>query len=168
MRVVIVAAALFMTGCATGYQRDGLTGGFTESQLSENVWRVTFNGNGYTSEDRAQDMALLRSAELTLANGYSHFILADERSTTEVDVGTTPVTSTTTGSAYVYGNSIQGRATTQTFGGQSYTIRRPSTRNSVVMLKEKPVDGRYVAYDARFICTSLGAKYQVQCSGPAK
>ena len=48
-----------------------MSGGFTESQLDTNVFRVTFKGNGYTSPDRAEDMALLRSAELALQHGFT-------------------------------------------------------------------------------------------------
>jgi hypothetical protein len=64
-----------LSACATAYQRDGFTGGFSETQLDENVWRVTFEGNGYTREQRAEDFALLRSAELTLEKGFYAFWL---------------------------------------------------------------------------------------------
>ena len=62
--LIPLAAALL--GCATAYQPQGLSGGFTETQLAPDVWRVSFSGNGYTKGERAEDFAMLRSAELTL------------------------------------------------------------------------------------------------------
>ena len=50
-----------MQSCATTYQSEGLTGGFSETQLDENIFRVTFYGNGYTGKERVTDFALLRS-----------------------------------------------------------------------------------------------------------
>ena len=37
-----------------------------------------FKGNGYTSKDKTFDFALLRSAELTLENGYRYFVVVGE------------------------------------------------------------------------------------------
>lgn len=167
MRIIIsLCLVATLSACATAYQRDGFTGGFSETQLDENVWRVTFEGNGYTREQRAEDFALLRSAELTLEKGYTHFGLTDSRSRIETDAFTTPSTSYTTGSAYGSGNYVYGNATTRTYGGQTYFISKPSTTNIVVMFKGKPeVQG--MVYDAKFICHSLGQKYGVAC-GSAK
>lgn len=151
-----------LSACATAYQREGLSGGFSETQLDENVWRVTFEGNGYTREQRAEDFALLRSAELTLEKGYTHFGLAGSRSSTETGAFTTPSTSYTTGSAYGSGNYAYGSATTRTYGGQTYFISKPSTKNTVVMFKGKP-DVQGMVYDAKFICQSIGPKYGITC-----
>lgn len=66
MRKIIGSGlCLLLAACATGYKPEGFSGGFFELQLSENVYRVSFDGNGYTGSRRAADMALLRSAELT-------------------------------------------------------------------------------------------------------
>jgi hypothetical protein len=65
---------LFLCACATAYQPKGATGGFTEVQLDTNVFKVSFQGNAYIKADEVEDLALLRSAELTLKNGFSHFI----------------------------------------------------------------------------------------------
>lgn len=161
--VVSMIAFIFLSGCATGYQKQGLTGGFTETQLSENVWRVAFVGNGYTSREKAQDLAMLRSADLALGNGFRFFTLEDENSYVSSEVVTNPTTSTTTGSAYVYGNSVQSRAKTQTYGGQSVTVNRPTTTNTVVLYRDRPT-GPGMVYDAVFICSSIGNKYSVSCA----
>lgn len=161
----IASLVLALTGCMTAYQPDGLTGGYTEVQLSENVWRVSFKGNGYTSRERAVDMALLRSADLTIQQGYNYFAFSDSKSRTDtVGVGTTPTTSYTTGSAYRSGNNIYGSATTTTTGGQTIFISTPTANNTVVMFKNKPENVNGMVYSALFICDSLGKKYDVQCA----
>lgn len=153
-------ATLF--GCATAYKPDGISGGFSETQLDSNVWRVSFEGNGYTGEQRANDLALLRSAELTLTQGFSYFGLADSKSASESHSFTSPTTYQTTGNAYVSGNNIYGNATTRASGGQTFNFSTPSNTNTVVMFKEKP-NTQSMIYDAKFVCSSLGKKYEVVC-----
>jgi len=77
MRVTgtILAVAVFLTGCATPYKPDGMMGGFSERQLGEDVFTVTFQGNGYTSDQKARDYLLLRCADVTLAHGSKYFRL---------------------------------------------------------------------------------------------
>jgi len=71
--IAIALGGLLLTACATGYQSSGFTGGFKDTQLAPDVFRVSFSGNGFTSSDRVQDFALLRAAELTLANDARYF-----------------------------------------------------------------------------------------------
>lgn len=164
-RFGLASLVLALTGCMTAYQPDGLTGGYSEVQLSENVWRVSFKGNGYTSRERAVDMALLRSADLTIQQGYNYFAFSDSKSRTDtVGVGTTPTTSYTSGSAYRSGNNVYGSATTTTTGGQAIFISTPTANNTVVMFKNKPENVSGMVYSASFICDSLGKKYEVQCT----
>ena len=152
-----------LSACATAYKPDGLSGGFSETQIDTNVWRITFTGNGYTKRHRAEDFALLRSADLTLKNGHSNFILADSNSSAETSAFTTPTTSHTTGSAYRTGNYLHGSARTQTYGGQTIVVSKHSATNTVVMFHEKPsIQG--MVYDARFICGTLGKKDEVTCA----
>jgi hypothetical protein len=78
LRAYFPAMALGLwAGCATGYHGMSLTGGFTETQLAPGVYRVTFEGNGYSRSERVQDFAMLRAAELALAHGFTHFTLLD-------------------------------------------------------------------------------------------
>ena len=55
------AIILALSGCATGYPSSGFSGGFEETALAPNIYRVEFSGNGYTSSTRAEELALLRS-----------------------------------------------------------------------------------------------------------
>ena len=78
--LLVLAIGVFIAGCATDYQKDGFSGGFSETQMSENVWRVHFKANGFSSMERATDFCLLRSAELTLENRYKYFAIVNENS----------------------------------------------------------------------------------------
>lgn len=157
-----VGPAMILAACATAYQPQSFTGGFSETQLDTNVFRVTFKGNGYTPRERAEDFTLLRSAELTLKNGFKYFVIVDGRSGTDVAAFTTPTQSTTYGSASVYGSTAYGTATTTTTGGQTFLIRKPSLTNTIVCLTVKP-EGVF-AYNAAFIYRSLREKYHIEAS----
>lgn len=158
-----VAIVLFLQGCATAYQKTGFSGGYSETQLDENVFRVSFSGNGYTGSERAADFTLLRSAELTLDNDFHYFAIIDANSKTSRSTHTTPTTSYTTGSAYGSGNYAYGSATTTTTGGQTYNISKPSASNTIVLFKEKPETG--FTYNAKFIYKNITEKYGIKKNG---
>jgi hypothetical protein len=163
-RVAIALCAALLTACATPYQRQGFRGGFDETQLAPNIYRVSFKGNGYTGSERARDFALLRCAELTLQSGYGYFAIVDSQAAVRTDSFTTPTRSYTTGSAtaYGYGNTATayGQSTTTTYGGQTYVVSSPSAVNTIVMVRDQnelPV----MTYDARFLIESLSRKYEI-------
>lgn len=162
MKWIISLSLIGLTACATAYKPSGFAGGFEETALAPNVYRVSFDGNGYTSSTRAEELALLRSADLTLQKGFKFFGLADSNLENSISTHTTPVTSTTTVNANAYGNSIYGTANTTTTGGQTYLMSKPSAKNLVVMFEEKP-EVLGMIFDAAFICESIGAKYKVTC-----
>ena len=144
-------------GCATKYQHMGLTGGFSETQLAEDVFRVSFNGNGFTSMERAVDFALLRSAELALAHGFPYFVIVAETTDIAASTYTTPTQSTTTGTVSESGNF---GSTTTTVGGQSYLITKPSATNTIVCFHEMRQEGNTgIIYEAEFIAGSIRNKY---------
>jgi hypothetical protein len=64
-----------LVACATPYKQDGFGGGFSDRQLGEDVFMVTFKGNGYTRDDRGRDFLLLHCADVTLAQGKKYFRL---------------------------------------------------------------------------------------------
>lgn len=162
MRGIATASfALLLAACATAYQPESFSGGFSETQLDSNVFRVSFKGNGYTRADRAEELALLRSAELALKNGFTHFVIVQGQSGAQYGTYTTPMQANTTGSATVYGNTAYGRSTTTFTGGQTFLITKPSTTNTIVCFKGRPeVNG--LVYDANFIYNSLASKYGVK------
>jgi hypothetical protein len=156
----LLLMAAFVFGCATDYQSKSFTGGFSETQLSENVYRVTFNGNGYTGAERAADFSLLRSAELAMAGGFRYFIIVESGSDSSLSTYTTPTQSYTTANVSAYGNSAYGSANTTTYGGQTFLIRKPSATNTIVCFKDKPEIAGLV-YDAAFVARSIRQKYNI-------
>lgn len=163
MRIAGLLLMAALAGCATGYQSSGFTGGFSETQLDVNMWRVSFKGNGYTSADRAEEMTLLRCADLAQQNGFTHFaiVAAGTRSDAFV-VNTMPSTSTTTGTvSHAYGSTYNYTANTQQGPKTSFVGTRPSSTNTIVAFKGRPENFQGQVYDAQFIYNSLGKKYGV-------
>jgi hypothetical protein len=167
----IVIVAFFLASCSTAYQPVGLTGGYSATRLEENVFQVSFRGNGYTRQERASDYALLRSAQVALEHGYPFFAIVDGQHYSEQSAWTSPSTSTTNlnatsyGTLSTYGNTgtysgnTYGTETTTTYGGQTYITRRPTASNTVVCFKEKP---QGFVYNAAFIVKSMREKYGLE------
>lgn len=109
MRFAVVAVLLAASGCATKYQRMGITGGYDDFQITDNTFEVTFRGNGYTRAETVRRYILRRASELTLQSGYTHFLPLHETDRTRVDVVTHSSGSATAyghrGRAYAYGSS---------------------------------------------------------------
>jgi hypothetical protein len=87
----LILTILTLTGCATpaayAPRGPGQATGYTDRQLSDNRWRVTFTGNSVTPRETVENDLLLRSAEVTLAAGGTHFLFdtRDTRSKTRYD-----------------------------------------------------------------------------------
>ena len=74
----ILLIAVTLSGCATPYQPSGITGGFSVLQIKDDVWRVRFGANGFTTRETAQTYWLYRAAELALEKGYEGFELLSQ------------------------------------------------------------------------------------------
>ena len=75
---VLIALVAGLAACVTPtpYQPappDGF--GYSEVRLDQNKFRVTFRGNSLTKRETVEDYLLYRAAELTLQNGFSHFLV---------------------------------------------------------------------------------------------
>jgi hypothetical protein len=144
----IAAALLFaaiLAGC-TPYQSQGLTGGFTDTPLAANRYRVDVRGNGYTSEDRVKTIGLVRAAEVTYQNGFTRFvILSADSSDTRTAATILPgeYRENTTGVGVFSGNTLIYN------GNTTGTYRPPTTiivskhRVSFDVLMLKPGDEGY-------------------------
>ena len=67
-RLTVAATASLLAACATPYRPDAVLnqGGYGEQRRAPGVYEVWFRGNNRTSEERTDDLALLRAAELCL------------------------------------------------------------------------------------------------------
>lgn len=106
-----LAATTLLSACATestyrpamgrGFERSG----YSDRQIEENRYQISFSGNSYTSRDTVEKYLLFRAAELTVQRGGDYFIFADR------DVDRRSRTYTTPGTGYGFGGGGFG------FGG---------------------------------------------------
>lgn len=146
MRALIAMIAVFIfTGCAaTNYQSLDSNGGYSETQLSENIFKVNFKGNESTSAEQASDFSLLRCADLTLANGYRFFqILSEQSQISSQSYAASPTT-------YTYSNGYS-----YTSGGFSGVLQSPLSNHTIKMTNTK---GDYT-YEAQYIINTIELKY---------
>ncbi len=155
LSIALIAGAL--AGCATGYSSTNFTGGYSDTQLAPDVFRVKFNGNGYTSQERAQDFALLRAADLTLAHGFTRFAVINESDQTVQESYTTPGTINTYGSY----NSNTGyySATSYYDPGTTYNFLKPRTGMLIRCFHEE--QSSIYTFDAAFLENSIRTKYKL-------
>lgn len=172
--IIAIFVLTFTAACATGYQPKGFSGGYSETQLSENVFQVRFSGNGVTSKEQAHDFALLRAAELTLNHGYEYFVPTKESHNNEVSYHQTPLRAHTTSNINNYGSinnfgtysgSTYGTSTTTFSGGETYAISRPESAITIICHKKKVNEN---ALKADFIRTNLQKKYQLDLAATAE
>ncbi len=69
----VLLVATVLAGCGSIYHPAGVDGGYAESQVGRNVFRVTVKGNIGSNQAETNEMALLRSAEVALQNGFTFF-----------------------------------------------------------------------------------------------
>lgn len=85
LRTIAMVLVLALAGCATPYAANGLTGGYRNEQLNANTWRVSFQGNGFTSSDMVWNYWLYRCAELTRQSGFDLFIIRPNAKTSGIE-----------------------------------------------------------------------------------
>lgn len=92
---VFLALALSTSACTTPYGSTGLTGGYFEKRVNDQLLKVNFAGNGFTGADKIQTYALYRCAEIARDAKKSHFVIyeslfaaARDRPAMEPRVGT--------------------------------------------------------------------------------
>jgi hypothetical protein len=149
------AMLAMLAGCGqpTLYQPAADGYGYSEQQIEDNRYRVSFAGNDLTSADTVQNYLLYRAAELTLDRGYDYFTVVArnlDRSTAYWGTGDTHL-----GSGYWTGRG-------DFVGGLGFTTysARPidsySASADVVMFEGEKPAGDVNAYDARSVLRQLG------------
>ena len=136
--LIVVFLVVFVSGCATPYQKVDFGGGYSETQLSENAFNVRFQGNGFTSSQRVSDLALLRCAELCLEHGFGFFVITEKQ----------------------FFDS-EGMVMPMSDQGDSMTTRKFRTTNRIVCYKRKPIDVSNV-YRAESISQSIRLMYDIE------
>ena len=158
--IALAVSGSLMAACATAYQSSGFAGGFKDTQLAPDVFRVSFSGNSFTSNDRVQDFALLRAAELTLGNNAMYFAVMSTADQSRTDTYVSPGSAYTTGTASAYGNTASYSGTTTYTAPQMHTYFKPGVGMMIRTFQIKP-EGSF-AFDANFIVNSIRTKYLIK------
>jgi len=94
MKRVNATVAMFLSvlliSCTTGYRPLNDSSGYWDERIepSSNKFTIGYDGNKWHSnpvnqKERVMDLALLRSAEVALENGFKYFIVSDSKAYTE-------------------------------------------------------------------------------------
>lgn len=171
MKAVALLMALgLLSACATptpyqpfrAYGAGRIHGGYFEERLGPNRFLIRFHGNSMTPRGRVEQALLYRAAELSLLNGFDHFVLTDPSTTKNVRI--VAEKDPRPGQSVVYGNGQpQWRYYQRGLGWRDgpipsdpITIRRLEAFEATaeIKLENAPVDAG--ALDAREVITKLG------------
>ena len=79
--LIMGAATVLLAACATatpyGPASEGGGYGFSEQQVEQNRFRITFRGNSVTNRETVENALLYRAAELTVQQGFDHFVVVE-------------------------------------------------------------------------------------------
>jgi hypothetical protein len=157
---VALLAAAALAGCAavpTVYQpAAGPQGvGFSEYRIEADRYRVTFRGGPGAPPEQVADYALLRAADLTLAQGYDWFRVA-ERDMRQAGPDNRPRMSIGTG-----GESF-GRHSSVGLGvGTSFNLGQggpPVATTLEILMGKGPTPRGVDVYDAHEVRKAVGAR----------
>jgi len=156
--ILCLAAAASLAACATPptlYQpaniRDGV--GYSEYRIEPGRYRITFRGGPGAPAQQVADYALLRAADLAIAEGYDWFRVADRFTEGRPDRG--PHLSIGVGGASFGSHTAVGVGVSNGFslgGGPSVA----QTIEVVMGKGERPRGGD--VYDARALRENLGPR----------
>jgi len=164
-RIVILTALLSLGACASAPSYVAADSaddyGYNSRKISDNRYRVNFNGGRRADLQDTRDFALLRAAELTLAEGYDWFQIVDRES------ASTEIREPRVGLGYERAYYVERKCglvscsrsvRPATYTRMDFDTSRPQTSHShsleIVMGKgEAPEDGNY--YDARSVVKAI-------------
>lgn len=134
---------ILLSACATPYQPVGFSGGYSEMQLNQDRYVVTFRGNEFISKNRVNQYLLLRAAELTQQNGYRYFTVLSANEQERNRYVTTPTTTQattngmSTGTGYISGQTYVWNGTSNNFTDVTVnpgrTYKHTRYENSIVV-----------------------------------
>lgn len=159
MRLFFAAAlALALAACATAvgtaYAPAGKGGyGYADTRIETDRYRITFAGDGATPQNVVEDYALLRAADIALANDYQWFRVVS-RDTSRENKGGVGIGAGLGGGGSNVGVGVSGDL--GTIGAKPFF----TTRMEVLFGKgPKPEGPDY--YDARAVKETVKAKVAV-------
>lgn len=160
-RLVLSAlAALSLAACATPTVYQAATGpgtvGYSEYRIEPGRYRVMFRGGSSASERQVMDYALVRAADLTLAEGYDWFRISDRSMSYSAAGSSGPRFSIGVGGGSWGHSSGVGMGVGTTFGDTGYGGGGAPTASLEVFMGRGPKPPGLDVYDARAVRGSLG------------
>ena len=151
---------LSLTACATAYKSNSFfnDGGFSETELQENIFKVAFRGNEFTNKDKIVDFTMLRAAEICSSRNMKYMIISNT-STENISTGYLPATinSNSYGTINSYGNNSNYSSNTNTIINPAVSLFDTKSNLFVQCLDKKVAN----AWDAEFLSRSLKEKYKI-------
>lgn len=162
--LILGASLVILAACetATPYSPSGENSnyGFSEQQIENNRFRVTFNGNSLTSRETVENYLLFRAAELTRERGFDYFVVVKDDTEKETRYYST---GTPYPDYYGYGRPFPYYGYGYGFGRRGFedgdyreSVRYSAMAYIQMFSGEKPNSA--TAYDADEVIANLGPK----------
>lgn len=158
--VLVLTGTLLLAGCATAtpYQPVNNGYGYSEQRLEADRYRVSFFGNDRTAYEDVTDYVLYRAAEITLDNGYDHFVVIDRSTQGQAQAGGGANLGLGLGGIRFGGNSALGISigtSTRVGGGRGEAYRATA---DIQLRKGPKPDDAVQAFDARAVKANLESR----------
>lgn len=172
--LVVGLAALLLAACTSlQYRSFSSLGQFEDFQLNDQLYRVRYVGNGYTSQSEAEQIALVQAARITLQNGFRYFSVVEDGSVSRVvpqqrawNAGLGVYGGYGSGYYYPYsynsGWYLQDRFQSAYFGGWDFMDR---VQISYTIAVSTTKSNQQTQFDAQTILRSLGTRYRLNPDG---
>ena len=170
MKRVNTTVAMFLSvlliSCTTGYRPLNDSSGYWDERIepSSNKFTIGYDGNKWHSnpvnrKERVMDLALLRSAEVALENGFKYFIVSDSKVYTEKTRSLQgSITSNTTASR-LKRNASETYQIKAIFKTVNYVELAEDLRTNAVMQSGEFKD--YAVYNADLVVYTIHRKYDM-------
>jgi hypothetical protein len=157
--LLLVVTSCILTGCATGRTYHAWSStwqlGYQDTALRDDLYRVSYTGYGLAPET-CFDFALLRAAEITVANRARYFEILDEKQSSATQAYVLPGATVTTGQIHAGG----GFSAVSTSYALSGSIDRPTV--VIVILVRKDETSSSTALDARLLAETIRKKHKLE------
>ena len=170
MKRVNATVAMFLSilliSCTTGYRPLNDSSGYWDERIepSSNKFTIGYDGNKWHSnpvnrKERVMDLAILRSAEVALENGFKYFIVSDSKVYTEKTRSLQgSITSNTTASR-LKRNASETYQIKAIFKTVNYVELAEDLRTNAVMQSGEFKD--YAVYNADLVVYTIHRKYDM-------
>lgn len=154
VKALLVCWLVLLAACTTAHRPAGQTRGYSETQLSRNVFAVRIRETAHTSNSKAAELCLLWCAEITLDYGFRHFVVLESAEEQQ------PAT----------GDDLRSRSSRPEGPGSPSVgsqVAPPSSANTIACFRTQPA-AYPEAYDAEAVTNRLAGRYGLRKSVQAR